>query len=351
MIGNHFQLNLNKFDRVIKKMAEQDRRIFITGIAGFIGFHVAKFFKKKGYYVIGCDIFLGTDKIKNDRIRIIGELGIDILEHDICDREKMEHSIAIHNISHIVHLAGRAGIRDSLNHPMEYIKVNIEGFMNVLEICRNHPNIHLIYASSASVYEDIIMDLNRDPSCYINNPMDMSSSEFENTNTPNSLYGATKKCDEILGYSYHRMFGVNMIGLRFFSVYGPWGRPDMAYYIFTEAIQKDEPITIYNKSSDIYRDFIYIDDIVKGIDKCLDIAGYEIINLGTGKPKSLLDLVCTISKLSNKIPRIKYANMSPGDVRATHSCTKLCRDKLGYVPSVTLEEGMEKFYRWYIEYN
>src|SRR3990172_672120 len=312
------------------------KRIFITGIAGFIGFHLAKQIKSKGAHVIGCDNFnpYYSPELKRERAKILQEEGIIIIEKDICERALLQKAVKEQEITHFVHLAAQAGVRYSLKHPESYIHSNLDGFFEVLEVCRSRPNMQFIFASSSSVY-----GLNEK----------VPFSENDPTDHPASLYGATKKAGEALAFSYHHLFGIPMRGLRFFTVYGPWGRPDMAYYSFTQAIIKGSPIRVFHEGK-MRRDFTYIDDIVQGIEGALNVKeGFEIFNLGNNHPEEVMELISIIEKFSCKKAVIEFLPMQPGDVPVTYADIEKSQKAFGFAPKTTLSEGMEHFYRWFIE--
>ncbi|HEY5260224.1 MAG TPA: NAD-dependent epimerase/dehydratase family protein, partial [Rhabdochlamydiaceae bacterium] len=231
--------------------------IFITGIAGFIGFHVAEALRRRGDTVVGCDNFNSyyDPKLKRDRAALLEKQGVKIIEMDICDGPLLEKHVRENKITHFLHLAAQAGVRHSIKHPEDYVASNLEGFVQVIEVIRRHPKIPFIYASSSSVY-----GLNKK----------IPFSESDPTDMPTSLYGATKKSNELVAHAYHHMYGISVTGLRFFTVYGPWGRPDMAYFSFTDNILKGKPLQIFNEGK-MKRDFTYIDDIVAGTLAAIDL--------------------------------------------------------------------------------
>lgn len=307
----------------------------ITGIAGFVGFHLALFLKKRGDFVVGCDNFnkYYDPKLKQDRAKELGKAGISIAEIDICDRPALEKMLLDHEISHLVHLAAQAGVRHSIHHPEEYVQSNLNGFVQVMEACRRHPQVVCIYASSSSVY-----GLNQ------KTPF----SEDDTTDQPASLYGATKKADELIAHAYHHLYGIRVTGLRFFTVYGPWGRPDMAYFSFTRDILAGNLIQVYNEGQ-MRRDFTYIDDVVKGIAAAIDLgAPCEIFNLGNNKPEDISKLIAIIEKITGRTAKKHLLPMQPEDVPITYADISKSQKMLGFVPSTPLEQGMEKFLNWYM---
>lgn len=313
------------------------KQVFITGAAGFVGFHVTKYLHQRGDIVIGYDNFNDyySVALKKIRAKILQEAGIPIIEGDICDKSTLQLHLQNHQTTHLLHLAAQAGVRYSLSNPEAYIKSNIEGFLNILECCRQQTNIKLTYASSSSVY-----GLNSNIPFTINDPTDRQA----------SLYGVTKKSNELMAHTYHHLFGIPVTGLRFFTVYGPWGRPDMAYYSFTKAIMEGKPIDIFNEGN-LERDFTYIDDIVKGIVAAMDLgARCEIFNLGNHQPVKLLRFVEAIEKATGRQARKNFLPMQAGDVLATYADISYSQKHLNFYPKTTIEEGIDHFVKWFIEY-
>ena len=318
-------------------MHQSEKRVFITGAAGFIGFHLAKFLKQRGDFVSGCDLFNDyyDPGLKKRRAEELEKLGIEILECDIRERSTLEWKIEKQHISHLVHFAAQAGVRHSLHHPMSYVDANLEGFVDIVEICRKYPHLKLTYASSSSVY-----GLNQK----------IPFSEKDITDTPTNLYGATKKANELIAHAYHHLFGLSATGLRYFTVYGPWGRPDMAYFSFAKAIMEKKPIKVFNQGA-MKRDFTYIDDIIKGTAAAIDLESpYAIFNLGNERPEDLTKLIQLLEKYLQKSAILEMAPMQPGDMTITCADISYAREKLGYHPITTLEEGIEKFVHWYQNY-
>lgn len=311
-------------------MNNSRKRIFITGIAGFIGFHLAKTLEQEGHFVIGCDNFnpYYDPELKKQRAAQLSH----VLNLDICERENLEKVICEHEITHIVHLAAQAGVRYSLFHPEKYYRANIEGFFNILEILRAHPHIKLLFASSSSVY-----GLNKN----------IPFSETDPTDHPANFYGATKKSNEVMAFSYHQLYDIAMIGLRFFTVYGPWGRPDMAYFSFTQAILEERPIKVFNKGN-MQRDFTYIDDIVAGIVAALDCeTKFEIFNLGNHQSEELLKMIRILEGLLGKKAELEMLPMPPGEMVTTFANIDKARRCLGFAPKTSLDEGLKKFIHWH----
>lgn len=310
------------------------KKIFITGAAGFIGSHLALHLKKRGDFVIGCDNFSSYYDIslKRQRSAILKENGVEVLEFDISDMDAVDKVIRENGITHIVHLAAQAGVRYSIQHPQVYVQANVHGFVQLLEVCKRHPHIKITYASSSSVY---------------GKNTKIPFSETDITDSPISLYAATKKTNELIAHSYHNMFGLSLTGLRFFTVYGPWGRPDMAYYSFTEAVLNGKPIRVFNNGK-MKRDFTYIDDIVEGVAAAIDLgADYEIFNLGNNQPEELMDLIKIIEELTGKTTQKQFLPMQLGDVPITYADITKSKKMLGYKPKTSLREGMRHFYDWY----
>lgn len=310
--------------------------ILITGAAGFIGFHLALALNARGDEVFGLDNFNDyyDPLLKRERAKLLALKNINVVEADVCDGLLLQGLVTEKNITHIVHLAAQAGVRYSLVNPKAYIKANIDGFLSVLETCRQFPGVPLIYASSSSVY-----GTNKKTPFAVNDRTDGQA----------SLYGVTKKTNELMAYTYHHLYGIPVTGLRFFTVYGPWGRPDMAYYSFTKAILEEKPIDVYHFGH-MQRDFTYIDDIVTGVLAAIDLsASHEIFNLGNHRPESLAALISSIEESLGKKAKMRHLPMQPGDVEVTYADIESSRQKLGFIPTVTLQEGIKKFVSWYIE--
>jgi len=314
------------------------KRIFVTGAAGFIGFHLCKAAASQGNAVAGLDNFNSyyNASLKRDRANILKDIGIDILEGDISNEHYIKQAILNHRTTHLVHLAAQAGVRYSLEAPQEYTKANIDGFLTILEFCRHYPEIPLVYASSSSVY-----GLNQK----------VPFSILDQTDQQASLYGVTKKANELMAQSYHHLFNVRSAGLRFFTVYGPWGRPDMAYYSFTKAILEGKPIQLYNRGA-MSRDFTYIDDIVDGIIAAIDLGpSLALYNLGNNRPEKLLDLVSIIERELGRKAKIQLEPMQKGDVVATWADISESERDLHYAPKISLAAGIKKFVEWYRSYH
>jgi UDP-glucuronate 4-epimerase len=314
------------------------KRILITGAAGFIGFHLAKALKKRGDFCIGLDNFNSyyDPELKKARALELQKVGIEIVAADICERDKIQILLLQHGITHVVHLAAQAGVRHSLSHPDAYVASNLQGFVSILENIRLFPSIKLIYASSSSVY-----GLNEKIPFSVEDKADL----------PTNLYGATKKANELIAHAYHHLYGISVTALRYFTAYGPWGRPDMAYYRFTKQICANQPIQIFNYG-EMKRDFTYIDDIVGGTLAAIDLgASYEIFNLGNNRPVSLLHLVGCIEKALGKTALKQMLPMQPGEVIETFADIEKSQRLLQFQPTVSLEEGILRFMEWFKLYH
>lgn len=313
------------------------KKILITGAAGFIGFHLALALKKQGHIVLGCDNFNDyyDPELKIKRTSILGQYDIPCLERDIRESSAIEKIVVDNNVTHLVHLAAQAGVRYSLQHPEKYVDANLDGFVQILEVCKRHPQMRCVYASSSSVY-----GLNKK----------IPFSEEDVTDSPASLYGATKKANEVIAHSYHHLYGISLIGLRFFTVYGPWGRPDMAYFSFTRDILEGRPIKVYGEGL-LQRDFTYIDDIIAGIMAAIDydMTPYEIFNLGNNHPATVLELVGAIEEATNQKAQLDFHPIQPGDVTTTYADITKAQTHLGFSPKTSLQEGIASFVRWYQE--
>ena len=314
------------------------KNVFVTGAAGFIGFHLCLHLKKRNDFVIGLDNFNSyyDIKLKNERAKILKENDIEVIKADINDKKILEKIIEENNISHIVHLAAQAGVRYSFENPSSYVTSNLVGFVNLLEVLKKYKDLtKLIFASSSSVY-----GLNTKP----------PYSPSDKTDTPANLYGATKKANEAIAYAYHHLYKIPMIGLRYFTVYGPYGRPDMAYFKFTKSILDGEEIEIFN-NGDMLRDFTYIDDITDGTIKALDkINTFEIFNLGNNSPINLMDFISIIEKKLNKKALKKLLPFQKGEMQSTFADITTSKEKLNFLPTTKIETGMDKFIDWYLSY-
>ena len=311
------------------------KRILVTGAAGFIGFHLARRLEKRGDIVLGFDNFNEYYDSRLKRERVLHLQNIEVIEGDLFDFDCIKKHITEFQPTHIVNLAAQAGVRYSINHPREYLKSNVEGFFNVLEVCREFPNIKLIYASSSSVYGE-------------NEKVPFS--ESDTTDKIVSFYGITKKNNEMMAEVYSKLYDISVTGLRFFTVYGEWGRPDMAYFSFTKKILNGEPIQVYNHGQ-MSRDFTYIDDIVDGIVAAIDLgAKCEIFNLGNSHPETLSRFVEIIEQTLGKKAIKEELPMQQGDVTKTFADLTKSRENLNYNPKISLEVGIPKFISWYGKY-
>jgi UDP-glucuronate 4-epimerase len=321
-------------------------KILVTGVAGFIGMFTAEKLLARGEEVLGIDNLNDyyDPQLKQDRLaRLQGRPGFEFRRVDIADRDAMAALFAEAGIDRVVHLAAQAGVRYSLKNPHAYAQSNLLGFLNVLEGCRNARIAHLVYASSSSVYGG-------------NTKMPFSESDL--VDHPVSLYAATKKANELMAHAYTHLYGFPATGLRFFTVYGPWGRPDMAYYSFTEAILQGRPIDVFNHG-DMKRDFTYIDDIVEGVVRVLDRlpdpkageALHHIFNIGHHSPVQLMDFIATLEKHLGRKAQTRMLPMQPGDVPATYADVDALAKWVGFRPSTSLDEGLGRFAAWYRNYH
>lgn len=314
------------------------KRILITGAAGFIGFHLALHLKKRGDFVIGLDNFNSyyDPQLKKDRAEQLQKQGIDILHSDIRERDFLKLLLLRYGITHLVHLAAQAGVRHSLSEPDDYVDSNLQGFVSILEACRYFPKLKLIYASSSSVY-----GLNQK----------IPFSVDDKTDCPANLYGATKKANEVMAHAYHNLYGFSVTALRYFTAYGPWGRPDMAYYRFARQIFDGEAIQVFNHGR-MRRDFTYIDDIVDGTAAAIDLCtSCEIFNLGNNRPIDLLYLIELLEHAIGKKAIKEMLPMQPGEVTETYADIEKSQRILNFQPSVSLEEGIFRFIDWYKSYH
>lgn len=331
-------------------------RILVTGAAGFIGCHLALRLLADGHDVVGVDNLNDyySVELKEDRLALLAGPGFYFEKLEMADARAMETLFAEHKFDRVVHLAAQAGVRYSLENPAAYIQANLVAFGNLLECCRQHPVEHLVYASSSSVYG-------------LNSQMPFSVRD--NVDHPISLYAATKKANELMAHSYSHLFGLPATGLRFFTVYGPWGRPDMALFKFTKAILEDRPIDVYNQGR-MQRDFTYVDDIVEGVVRVLwqsaapdpawtsnapnpgsSPAPYRIYNIGNNRAVALDDFIQTLEQALGKRAIRNDLPMQPGDVPATYADIFDLNAAVGFQPSTSLKVGIERFVRWYRDYH
>ena len=324
---------------------DASRKVLITGAAGFIGFHLAKHLLEMGAAVCGFDNLNDyyDVRLKECRLEILrGFPKFSFVRGDLADAAAAEAAFASFAPDIVVNLAAQAGVRYSIDHPRSYIDSNIIGFFNVLEACRHHEGLHLLFASSSSVY---------------GNQQKTPFSTADPVDRPISLYAATKKSDELMAYTYSHLYGIPATGLRFFTVYGPYGRPDMAYFKFADKIRRGEAIQIYNHG-DMYRDFTYVDDIVTGIEHMLmnppvpDAAGdrYKIYNIGNHKPEQLMHFIEVLEAALGKRAEKEFLPMQPGDVYQTYAdVSDLARD-FAFQPKTRIEEGLARFADWHHAY-
>ena len=330
--------------------------ILVTGAAGFIGFHLAKKLLDAGHDVLGYDNVNDyyDPKLKEARLAVLNDHEEFIFyRKDLMDEQALAKVFDDHNPRLVVHLAAQAGVRYSLINPKAYMESNAIGFFNILEACRHHDVEHLVYASSSSVYG-------------MNEKMPFSTRH--NVDHPISLYGATKRFNELMAHTYSHLYNLPTTGLRFFTVYGPWGRPDMALFLFTKAILKGDPIEVYN-NGEMKRDFTYIDDIIDGLLSILDSppkdvnywngqitdpssskAPFRLYNIGNNSPVNLMDFINEIEEKLGKKAKINYKPLQPGDVVASHADVDGLVKDFGYQPATTVVDGIRKFIEWYKEY-
>ena len=314
-------------------------KIIVTGSSGFIGMHLCKSLLEDGYDVVGVDSMNDyyDVSLKEARLKILHEFQNFIFENvNISNFKKTEKLFKKYKPEKVVNLAAQAGVRYSLENPHVYIESNVVGFMNILECCRNHNVKGLIYASSSSVYGK-------------NNQYPFSTND--KTESPISIYAATKKSNELMAHSYSHLYKINTTGLRFFTVYGPWGRPDMAMYIFAKKIIEGVKIPVFNNGN-MFRDFTFIDDIIKGVKASIE-NNYrcEIFNLGNNNSAPLLEVIGLIETALNKKAKIEYLDMQAGDVKKTYASIDRSIKKLNYFPTIDIKTGIPRFIDWYMRYH
>ena len=321
------------------------KKHLITGAAGFIGFHLSKILLEKNETVIGFDNLNDyyDVSLKNDRLDILKAYpNFVFVKGDLADKEAVFALFKEHRPAIVVNLAAQAGVRYSIEHPDTYIQANIVGFFHILEACRHYPVEHLLYASSSSVYGS-------------NEKLPFSTSDM--VDHPISLYAATKKSNELMAYTYSHLYQIPVTGLRFFTVYGPYGRPDMAAFIFARKILGGEPIQIFNHG-DMYRDFTYVADIVAGIENMLysppkqDEKGaqYKIYNIGNNNPEHLLHFIDVLEGYLGKKAIREFAPIQPGDVKKTYADVDDLMADFDFKPGTSIEDGLRKFVDWYLSY-
>lgn len=329
-------------------------KVLVTGAAGFIGSALIGKLLKNGHTVVGIDCINSyyDTRLKYARLEVAGIAQELIKENtaitssihpnyrfiklDLTDRIHMDALFGKEKFDIVVNLAAQAGVRYSIENPYAYVESNILGFLNVLENCRSHGIKHLLYASSSSVYG-------------MNNKVPYAETDM--TDSPVSMYAATKKSNELMAHAYSKLFAIPATGLRFFTVYGPWGRPDMAPFLFMKAILKGEPIKVFNHGN-LSRDFTYIDDIVEGVMRLVacpptDAVPHHVYNIGNSAPVQLMDFIGVIEKVTGRKAIKHMMEMQPGDVYCTYADVSRLKNDFGYAPSVSIEEGISQFYEWY----
>ena len=320
-------------------------KILVTGSAGFIGFHLSKRILEEGGEVIGFDNLNDyyDVNLKYARLEILEKYEkFTFIKGNLADKAAVDNLFINYKPDVVVNLAAQAGVRYSIDNPGSYIESNIIGFYNILEACRHYPVAHLLYASSSSVY---------------GNQKKTPFSTDDNVDHPISLYAATKKSNELMAFTYSHLYGIAATGLRFFTVYGPYGRPDMAYFSFTQKIMRGETIKIFN-NGDMYRDFTYVDDIVQGIMNMLlnppapDENGdrAKVYNIGNNNPEKLMYFIETLEKAIGKVAEKEYLPMQPGDVYQTYADVSDLQRDFDFKPSTSIEDGLNRFAKWYFEY-
>ncbi len=330
-------------------------KILVTGTAGFIGMHTVIALLQRGHTVVGLDNINDyyDTTLKRDRLAHTGIAattagepvqsqryeGYRFVQLDLTDREGMERLFRQEGFDAVINLAGQAGVRYSIENPFAYAQSNLVGFLTLLECCRHHPVKHLVYASSSSVY-----GLNEK----------VPYAEADKADAPVSLYAATKKSNELMAHAYSKLYGIPTTGLRFFTVYGPWGRPDMAPCLFLKAILRGEPIRVFNHGH-MRRDFTYVDDIVRGVTAITERPAtgevpFRLYNIGNSAPVDLLDFIHVIEHISGRKAQMQMMEMQPGDVVTTYADTTLLEHDFGYKPSTSIEEGIRRYYEWYVAY-
>ncbi len=331
-------------------------KILVTGAAGFIGMHVSQLLLARGDQVVGLDNLNDyyDPRLKHDRLaRLQPHAGFRFEKLDVADRDGMEKLFRAERFDRVVHLAAQAGVRYSLVNPQAYIDSNVVGFTNILEGCRHHGVQHLVYASSSSVYGGNTA---------------MPFSEHHNIDHPVSLYAATKKANELMAHTYSHLFGLPTTGLRFFTVYGPWGRPDMALFLFTKAMLAGEPIKVFNHGK-MVRDFTYVDDIAEGVVRTLDRTAtadpafdaaapdparsnvpYRVFNIGNNAPVTLMEFIEAIEAAVGRPALKEFLPLQDGDVPATYADVSELEAWTGFRPRMPVPEGIRRFVAWYRDY-
>ena len=309
-------------------------KVLVTGVAGFIGMHCAQRLTARGDEVVGVDNLSPyySVQLKRDRLK---QLRITFHEADIGDASALSSVFEKERPETVLHLAAQPGVRYSLENPAAYIQTNLVGFANLLECCRGYPPRHLVFASSSSVYGA---------------NAELPWSESQNVDHPVSLYAATKKSNELMAHVYSHLYGLHATALRYFTVYGPWGRPDMSPMLFANAILDEKPIPVFNHG-EMQRDFTYVDDIVEGTLRVLDRPQrYAVYNIGNHRPVGLLDYIAALERALGKKARLEMKPMQPGDVKATYADTTALARAVGFAPSTPLEQGLQRFADWFRQY-
>jgi len=309
-------------------------KVLVTGVAGFIGMHCAQRLTARGDEVVGVDNLSPyySVQLKRDRLK---QLRIAFHEMDIAEAAALFALFQRERFEAVLHLAAQPGVRYSLENPAVYVQTNLVGFANLLECCRRHPPAHLVFASSSSVYGA---------------NSELPWSESQNVDHPVSLYAATKKSNELMAHAYSHLFGLHTTALRYFTVYGPWGRPDMSPMLFANAIVDEKPIQVFNHG-DMQRDFTYVDDIVEGTLRVLDRPQrYAVYNIGNHEPVGLLDYIAALERALGKKARLEMKPMQPGDIKATYADTTALARAVGFAPSTALEQGLQRFADWFRQY-
>jgi UDP-glucuronate 4-epimerase len=319
--------------------------VLVTGAAGFIGSFVAARLGRMGATVAGCDNFNDYYPVdlKHERVRaLLAPQGIPCDAVELADMRQVEALFERVRPAYVVHLAAQAGVRHSIDHPAAYVQSNLLAFANLLEACRRYPPRHLVYASSSSVYGAAA---------------EAPFRESDRTDTPVSFYGATKKANEVLAHSYSHLYGFPASGLRLFTVYGPWGRPDMAYFSFAQKMLEGEPIAVYAQGR-LLRDFTYIDDTVEAIVRVLakpatadgKLAPHAVFNVGNRRPVRVMDFIAALEEAIGARAKVAFLPMQPGDVPLTHADTSRLQEWVGFAPATPLEEGLGRFGEWLLHW-
>jgi len=332
--------------------------IFVTGVAGFIGFHLVKKLLEEGFSVVGLDNLNDyyDPRLKLARLKILEEIKLkpnqkfSFVKADLCEKKVIENIFNNENLTHVVHLAAQAGVRYSISNPESYIESNLTGFFNIIDNCKKKNIKHFLYASSSSVYGG-----NKNIPFSENDPIDH----------PVSLYGATKKCNELIAHTYSHLYNLPTTGLRFFTVYGPWGRPDMALFLFTKAIIEGKPIKVFNQG-EMMRDFTYIDDVIQGLffliskpalskidfdnskpESSSSWCPYKVFNIGNSNPVPLMEFIKAIEESLDKTAEKIYLPLQQGDVPETYSDPDLLNEWINYKPNTPVKKGINNFIEWY----